>query len=197
MRIDVHAHYWTEEYLDVLVDLGKEDARAARGLGAGDGAELDARLRLMDQAGIEVQVLSAAPQLPYSEVPEKAARAAKYVNDQYAELAERHRDRFRAFAALPMPTVEESVGELDRALDELGMAGVVMNTTVLGHALVEPRFEPIFAELNRRGAVLYLHPAGDNAVDYIGAPEIDTSAAQAILDQNASAVLGGREWRTS
>jgi 6-methylsalicylate decarboxylase len=39
MRIDVHAHYWTEDYLELLVDLGKGDARAAGGLGAGDGAE--------------------------------------------------------------------------------------------------------------------------------------------------------------
>jgi len=63
MRIDVHAHYWTEDYLDLLVDLGKPDAGDARGLGAGDGAELEARLRLMDRAGIAMQVLSPAPQL--------------------------------------------------------------------------------------------------------------------------------------
>ena len=43
------------------------------------------------------------------------------------------------------------------------MAGVVMNTTILGQALAEDRFAPIFAELNRRGAVLYLHPAGNSA----------------------------------
>jgi hypothetical protein len=50
-----------------------------------------------------------------------------------------------------------------RALDELGVAGVALNTSVLGRALVEPGFEPVFAELNRRGAVLYLHPAGNSA----------------------------------
>jgi hypothetical protein len=42
MRIDVHAHYWTEDYLDLLAGLGRDDTGAARGLGAGDGAELDA-----------------------------------------------------------------------------------------------------------------------------------------------------------
>ena len=52
---------------------------------------------------------------------------------------------------------------MHRVLEALGMAGVAMNTTVLGRALVEPDYEPIFAELNRRGAVLYLHPAGNNA----------------------------------
>jgi hypothetical protein len=55
MRIDVHAHYWTGDYLDLLVDLGKADAGAARGIGAGGGAELEARLRLMERAGVEIR----------------------------------------------------------------------------------------------------------------------------------------------
>jgi 6-methylsalicylate decarboxylase len=191
MRIDVHAHYWTEDYLDLLVDLGKADAGEARGLGAGDGAELEARLRLMDRAGIEMQVLSAAPQLPYGEDGDKAAKLATFVNDQYSNVVERYPDRFRAFAALPLPHVEESLGEMHRGLDELGMAGVVMNTTVLGLALVDPVYEPIFAELNRRGAVLYLHPAGNSACspligDYhltwmVGAPVEDTISIMQLI----------------
>src|SRR6185437_5057080 len=130
------AHYWTEDYLDLLVDLGKADAGAARGIGAGGGAELDARLRLMDRARVQMQVLSACPQTPYGQDAQKAARAARFVNDQYADLVQAHPDRFRAFAALPMPHLEESIGEMRRALDELGMAGIAMNTSVLGRALV-------------------------------------------------------------
>jgi len=122
---------------------------AAGGIGAGGGAELDARLRLMDRAGVQLQVLSACPQSPYGQDAKKAAGAARFINDQYADLAARYPDRFAAFAALPMPHPGESIGELRRALDELGMAGIAMNTTVLGHALVEPDFEPVFAELNR------------------------------------------------
>src|SRR6185437_2629800 len=136
------AHYWTEDYLDLLVDLGKADAGAARGLGAGSGAELDARLRLMDRARVEMQVLSACPQLPYGEDGKKAARAARFVNDQYAELIQAHPDRFRAFAALPMPHLKASLGETRRALDELRMAGIATTPTALGHALVEPGYEP-------------------------------------------------------
>jgi predicted TIM-barrel fold metal-dependent hydrolase len=191
MRIDVHAHYWTEDYLDLLLALGQADAGAARGIGAGGGAELEARLRLMDRAGVEIQVLSACPQLPYGEDREKAARAARFVNDQYAGLVERHRDRFRAFAALPMPHLEESIGEMRRALDGLRMAGVAMNTTVLGRALVEPDYEPIFAELNSRGAVLYLHPAGNSACSplignyhltwMVGAPVEDTISVMHLI----------------
>src|SRR5271169_4565061 len=163
MRIDVHAHYWTGDYLDLMAGLGKTDTGTQRGLGAGGGDELDARLRLMDRAGVAMQVLSASPQLPYAEDRDKAVAAARFVNDQYAALVERYPDRFLAFAATAMPHIDESIAELGRALDELGMAGVVMNTTVLDHALVEPRFEPVFAELDRRAAVLYLHPAGNSA----------------------------------
>jgi 6-methylsalicylate decarboxylase len=201
MKIDVHAHYWTEDYLDLLLDLGKADAGAARGLGAGGGAELAARLRLMDRAGIEMQVLSASPQMPYAENKWKAARAARFVNDQYAELAERYRGRFAAFAALPMPHLEESVGEMGRALDELGMTGVAMNTTVLGRALVEPDFEPVFAELNRRGAVLYLHPAGNSACSplianyhltwMVGAPVEDTISIMQLITHGIPARYPG------
>jgi 6-methylsalicylate decarboxylase len=191
MRVDVHAHYWTEGYLDLLVELDKADAGAARGIGAGGGAELEARLRLMDRAGVEMQVLSACPQLPYGEDRKKAISAARFVNDEYAGLVEDHGDRFRAFAALPMPHLEESIGEMRWALDELGMAGVAMNTTVLGRALVEPDYEPIFAELNSRGAVLYLHPAGNSACspligDYhltwmVGAPVEDTISIMQLI----------------
>jgi len=191
MRIDVHAHYWTDDYIDLLVDLGQAGAVAARGLGAGGGAELEARLRLMERAGIQMQVLSACPQLPYGEDGQKAARAARFVNDQYAGLVQRRRDRFRAFAALPMPHLEESLGEMRRALDELHTAGVAMNTTVLGRALVEPDYEPLFAELNRRGAILYLHPAGNSACSplignyhltwMVGAPVEDTISIMHLI----------------
>jgi 6-methylsalicylate decarboxylase len=197
MRIDVHAHYWTDDYLDLLADLGKADASAARGLGAGGGAELEARLRLMDRAGVQLQVLSACPQTPYGEDAAKAAKAARFVNDQYAELAGCHRDRFAAFAALPMPHVEESIAELRRALDELRVAGIAMNTTAAGRALVEPEFEPVFAELNRKSAVLYLHPAGNSACsplisDYhltwmVGAPIEDTISIMQLITRGIPA----------
>jgi hypothetical protein len=98
MRIDVHAHYWTEEFLDLLIDLGKADAGQARGIGAGGGADLEARLRLMDRAGIQMQVLSAYPQSPYGEDADQATKAARFVLAQSGQnllgvpgLAQPHR----------------------------------------------------------------------------------------------------------
>jgi aminocarboxymuconate-semialdehyde decarboxylase len=165
--------------------------RARRGIGAGGGAELDARLALMDRAGVDMQVLSACPQMPYGQDQAKATAVAGFVNDQYAKLVQAYPDRFRAFAALPMPHLDQSIGELSRALDQLGMAGVAMNTTVLGRALVEPDYEPVWAELNRRGAVLYLHPAGNSACSplignyhltwMVGAPVEDTISVMQLI----------------
>jgi 6-methylsalicylate decarboxylase len=191
MRIDVHAHYWTDAYLDMLVELGKTDTATQRGIGAGGGAELDARLELMDRAGIDVQVLSAAPQLPYGADADSAIAAARYVNDEYAALVAAHPDRFRAFAATPMPHIDAAIAELGRALDELGMVGVTMNTSILGRAITDADFGGVFAELDRRGAVLYLHPVGNGACSplvsehgitwMVGAPFEDTIAAMQLI----------------
>jgi 6-methylsalicylate decarboxylase len=191
MRIDVHAHYWTDAYLDMLVDLGRSDTATQRGIGAGGGAELDARLRLMDRAGIDIQVFSAAPQLPYCDDRARAVAAARYVNDEYAALVSSHPDRFRAFAATPMPHIDATIAEISRAIDELGMVGVTMNTSILDRAITDPQFEPVFAELDRRGAILYLHPAGNGACSplvsehritwTVGAPFEDTIAAMQLI----------------
>jgi len=184
MAIDVHAHFWTDRYLDMVAGLGKADTTAQRGMGAGDGAELDARLALMDRAGVATQILSAAPQLPHGQDARSAIDAARFVNDQYAELASRHPGRFLAFAALPLPHRDASFAELERALDHLGMVGVAMTTTIMGQPLVDSAAAELFGELDLRGTILYLHPAGNAActrliADYhgtwtVGAPVEDT-----------------------
>jgi aminocarboxymuconate-semialdehyde decarboxylase len=189
MRIDVHAHYWTDAYLDMLFDLGRSDTATQRGIGG--GSELEARLRLMDRAGIDIQVLSAAPQLPYGDDAALTATAARYVNDEYAALVTAHPDRFRAFAATPMPHIDAAITEIGRAIDELGMVGVTMNTSILDRAITDPQFEPVFAELDRRGAILYLHPVGNGACSplvsdhhitwMVGAPFEDTIAAMQLI----------------
>jgi 6-methylsalicylate decarboxylase len=191
MFIDVHAHYWTDDYLDLLVGLGKTDTDLQRGLGAGGGDELQARFQLMERAGVDLQILSASPQLPYGQDEAKAVEAARFVNDQYSAIANEHRHRFRAFAATPMPHLDACLQETGRALDDLNMVGVTMTTSVLGRALVDPEFEPIFADLDRRGAVLYLHPAGNSACtplisDYqmtwmVGAPMEDTVSVMQLI----------------
>ena len=192
MRIDIHAHCFPEAYLDLLQHFGSEATDIARHRGAGGGSdEMEARLELMDSANVQMQVLSVSPQLPYLEEEAHAVEAARTVNDLYADLVQRYPTRFAAFAATPLPHIDAALVEMERALDQLHMAGVTMATSILGRSPVDPEFEPMYAELDRRGAVLYIHPAGVSAcspliANYgltwpIGAPIEDTISATQLI----------------
>jgi len=90
-----------------------------------------------------------------------------------------------------MPHVDAALTEISRAIDELGMVGLTMNTSILDRAITDPEFEPVFAELDRRGAILYLHPVGNGACSplvsehhitwMVGAPFEDTIAAMQLI----------------
>ena len=188
MSVDVHAHFWTDAYLDKVAALGKTDTVTQRGRGAGDGAELDARLALMDRAGVGMQILSAAPQLPHGPDETAALGTARYVNDQYAELVARHPTRFRAFASLPLPHLDASFAELARALDDLGMTGVALTTTIMDQPLVDSPAAQLFAELDRRGTVLYLHPAGNAACSPLIGEQYGTWSVGAPVEDTISAL---------
>ncbi|MFC4907040.1 amidohydrolase family protein [Actinomadura gamaensis] len=192
MRIDVHAHVWTDGFLDLMESFGSPNTAVHRGLGAGAGeAELAARFELMDSAGIDHQVLSISPQVPHFADADHAVTAARYANDMYAELTARFPSRFSAFAALPLPHVDAALTELARGLDELGMVGAAVTTDVLGTSLAAPSLAPLWEELDRRGAVLYVHPSGRAAHSPLvenfdmrwsaGAPIEDTIAALHLI----------------
>src|SRR4051812_35984537 len=115
MRIDVHAHLWSEAYLDLLARLGNSHTATHRGLGAGDTPEeLGKRFELMDAAGIRMQILSVTPASPHFEHQADSVEAACRANDEYAALTRRFPERFRAFAALPLPHMEAALAELAR-----------------------------------------------------------------------------------
>ena len=190
--IDVHAHYWTDEYLDLVTSYGKTDTNIQRGRGAGPSeSDISKRFAMMDAAGVDLQVLSVSPQMPHFENKAHAVAAARKANDMFAEAVQRWPKRFAAFAALPLPHVSESLAELDRALGELRMLGVANTTSIVGHSVADPQFMPIYEELNRRGSVMFLHPTGNNAntpliADYkltwmIGAPVEDVIAVLQLI----------------
>jgi 6-methylsalicylate decarboxylase len=193
--IDVHAHVQVRDYLDALKAAGlhrpvlqSAASSAARPPPAGDDdSSVLARLALMDAAGVRLQVLS--PTLaPYLEDETTAVHAARVLNDAHAELTRRHPGRLASYVSLPLPHVEASLGELRRGLDVLGMAGVTMQGFCLGHSIAEDRFLPLFEEMNRRRAVLFLHPA----VNGIDSPLINdwslTAAAGPLFEDTTMAL---------
>jgi 2,3-dihydroxybenzoate decarboxylase len=122
-----------------------------------DVAEL--RLADMDAHGVDMQVLSLTSGVELITDPAAAVATARTVNDYLAEAVAAHPTRFAGFAALPLQDPDAAVIELRRAVTDLGLKGVLHNDHVLGHYLDEPQFRPVWAELERLGVTLYLHPA--------------------------------------
>ena len=197
MRIDVHAHYFPVEYLDRLDQYGGNQQtffiRKAKMVSA-DFRDVESNFRNMDLAGVDMQVLSVSSQLPYFENESTAVELARFANDLYARVVSEYPKRFAAFACTPLPHARASIVETCRALDDLGMAGVTAGTTVLGKSIADPAFDEFFAELNRRKAVLFIHPMGGavgsqliasaNLTWPVGAPLEDTICLLQFMQAN-------------
>ncbi|MGI4762355.1 MAG: amidohydrolase family protein [Janthinobacterium lividum] len=119
------------------------------------GAE---RLRLMDEAGITVQVLSVSG--PGAELlgPEEGPAFAREYNDRLAAAIAQHPDRFFGFAHLPMTNPAAAADELARTVREHQFRGAMLNGTTQGLFLDDPKFAPLLARAEALGVPLYLHP---------------------------------------
>jgi aminocarboxymuconate-semialdehyde decarboxylase len=163
MRLDVHAHYFSKEYLALLERLGTDPQTLEPGhrlLHPTREADFAERFAAMDKAHVDKQILSVSGVAPFSLDEKAAVEGARFANDLYAEVAAQTPARFAAFGVLPMPHLKAALTELARCLDELDMWGVTMTTSILGTSMADPAFDPIYAELDKRGAVLFIHPAG-------------------------------------
>ncbi len=109
--------------------------------------DVDARLRLLDQFDDLRQVICLAnPPLELIAPPDQTPDLARLANDGLAEVCRGHPDRFPAFiASLPMNNVEASLGEIDRAIGQLGARGIQVFTNVAGKPLSAPEFRPDFS----------------------------------------------------
>jgi predicted TIM-barrel fold metal-dependent hydrolase len=119
----------------------------------------DIRIREMDSAGIDVQILS--HQSPGSQrlKNEVAIDACKNVNNALAQVISNHSDRFLGFAMLPTNLPIDAVSELRRSVEELGFKGAMIHGLSAGKMVDEKFFWPIFAEAERLDVPIYLHPA--------------------------------------
>jgi predicted TIM-barrel fold metal-dependent hydrolase len=156
--IDVHAHFLPDHYREVL---------AAAGIDRPDGFPRvpdwspQEHLAVMDRLGIDAAVLSvSSPGVRFGagESASDAVALARYVNDVAAATIAEHPDRFGAFASLPMTDLDDSLSEIERSLDALRLDGVNLLTNVDGVYLGDASLEPIMAELDRRHAVVFIHP---------------------------------------
>lgn len=184
-RIDTHLHVVPPRYADWLASLG----RTAGGLPIPDWS-VDAALALMDSAGIETGVLSVSTPGTYLgdlgvDAGPIAAEKAREVNEFAADLAARMPDRFGFFATLCLPDVDRSIAEVAYAFDELNADGAVVLTNVDGVYLGEETWTPVFAELDRRGTAVFIHPSYLRCEPLPGIPPF---VADFLLDTTRAAI---------
>ncbi len=121
------------------------------------------RLKEMDEAGIDVQVLShGAPSTQRLDAP-TAVRLARDANDRLAKVIAARPDRFAGFAALPTPDPKAAATELDRAISELGFKGAMVHGLTNGVFFDDKRFWPIFERAQALDVPLYVHPASPHS----------------------------------
>ncbi|MCO4252129.1 amidohydrolase family protein [Pseudarthrobacter raffinosi] len=118
----------------------------------------EAAIASMDRQGISKAYLSLSVPgvLPWPE--DERASAARRANEYTAHLIERWPDRFGNLATLPLPDVEAALTELNHAYDHLDVDGVILFTNYGDMFLGDPTFEPLWEELDRRSAVVLIHP---------------------------------------
>ncbi|WP_433722906.1 amidohydrolase family protein [Nocardia sp. CA-129566] len=179
-RIDVHQHIVPRDYADWL---------RTKGIVAAGGRELpdwspESALALMDRYSIATAILSLSTPGTHLGDDAEARRWARRVNEIGADLVRDHPDRFGQFATVPLPDVAGSVQEIAHAYDELNADGVVLLANAHGHYLGDAAFDPVMAELDRRAAVVLVHPSELPGPAVAGIPPF---AADFLLDTTRAA----------
>ncbi len=168
MTIDTHHHmlpdfFWRET----------DNARAPVGGLAPLRWSKEASLAFLGDAGIDVAVVSLSTPGVHTGDSARARALARRCNEFAAQLVQARPDRFASFACIPLPDIDASLEELSYALDVLGLDGCVLFTNSNGVYLGDAVLEPVFQELERRKAVVFVHPnpSPDAVAHALGLPD--------------------------
>jgi aminocarboxymuconate-semialdehyde decarboxylase len=166
--VDIH-HHIIPDFYRAATEIG---GQSVGGVPPARWTEASA-LSFMDEAGIDLAITSISAPGVHLGDDAKARDLARRCNDVTAELIRNRPDRFGGFAILPLPDVTAALDELTRALDELDLDGVVLMTNAAGAYLGDPRYTPLFEELQRRRAVVFVHPtmSPDPTAHSLGFPD--------------------------
>jgi aminocarboxymuconate-semialdehyde decarboxylase len=186
--IDVHTHNYTRGWLDLLRTHGGQYGLKMRPDGReeifrGDTPvalpqpghfDYDLRIRTMDEAGIDLSIVSLTCPNVYWGGEEVSCRAARDSNDTMRAAQTAHPDRIRWFTSLPWEYPRRAVEELARTCDD-GAIGVMVLANVAGCSLNDPSFAPIWAEIDRRALPVLVHPTDPPGADLMDMGKYDLS----------------------
>ena len=178
MVIDVHNHFYPPEYLDAL--RGEDSVVRVTIDEAGNPCvhypgdynvavrghrDIAYREDVLVQECVDTQIISLTTPGTHVEPPARAVKLARLVNDAFATIVRNRGPRFAALATLPLCDPSASVAELRRAVTELHFPGAMLFSNINGVALADERFIPLYAEADRLGAVLHIHPTSPVGVE--------------------------------
>ena len=169
--IDFHNHFYPADYVQEL-NSGNGYARVSTdaegreiieytgdyNVVVGPHVKLDDRLKAMDRLGIDLEILSLTTPGVERETPERGVRLARLANDGFRSICEKFPSRFRALAVLPLQDPGSSVDELGRAIQDLGLVGVILFSNVNGKPLDSRELLPIYEKAAKLGVPLFIHP---------------------------------------
>ena len=154
--IDVHAHHLPASYREALVRHGHDRP---------DGFPLipewsaEEHVAAMDRLGIATSMLSiSSPGVALDTEGAEAGPLARAVNEEGRRAVVDHPGRFGLFASLPLPDVDAAMAEIAHCCDHLDVDGFALLTNVGGTYLGDPSLAPVWAELDRRRARVFIHP---------------------------------------
>jgi 2,3-dihydroxybenzoate decarboxylase len=154
--IAIEEHYWDAEL-----------TKTYQGLEAGHGGAMQERLfdfgtlriKEMDDAGIDMQVLSHGAPSTQKLAADVAAKMAAGVNDRLAAVVKANPKRFAAFCALPTADPHAAADELERAVTQLGMKGAMIHGLSNGEFVDLPKYWPIYERAEKLDVPIYFHPS--------------------------------------
>jgi aminocarboxymuconate-semialdehyde decarboxylase len=167
---DMHAHVTPERYKRAIREKGVwhglDAAAGELGLGGFDKT-LEERLAEMDRLGVDRQLVTPTVGFyQYGNELETTKRIARECNDEIGEMVAAHPARFAGLATLPMQHPPSAIAEMERAMSELGLKGVIISDHVAGRTYDEPDFLPFFRSVEELGAIVFFHQGGDTVVNH-------------------------------
>jgi aminocarboxymuconate-semialdehyde decarboxylase len=176
--VDFHNHYYPPEYIKAI-EQGPSAVRitydqqgnpclhypgdyniAVRG-----HRDIDYRVEIMDEQGIDTDVITLTTPGTHIEEPAAAVRLAKLVNDCFARVVSDKKGRLVALATLPLCDPAASVSELRRAMEQLNFRGAMVFSNINGVALSDQRFWKLYEVANELGAMMHIHPTNPVGVE--------------------------------
>ena len=176
LTLDMHAHVAVPRVAEIVTPhlknatdpLVSESTPETQALMAKQAADIrtriattDERFAVMDEMGVDMQLICPAPPQIYYYLPlDVGVQAARALNDGIAEYVGKHKDRLVALGGVPMQDGNEAAKELERGMTQLGFKGVEILTNVNGKELSDPAFAPFWKKAEELDALVLIHPTG-------------------------------------